>query len=195
VRGERVPAAPACGYHRYVVAHRNLTRKTYATLPDHVDEVLTQWATAAPDVDTAHLGVVARLHRVGHQLGLRSETFLAPHGLTQGEFDVLSALLRSGSADGMTPGALAAAVLVSSGGMTKRLVALEAGGWISRKRSPRDRRSVRVALTPSGRKRLKALLPGYFAAEGEVLEGMDAAERDDLADLLRELSLRLDLGR
>lgn len=164
-------------------------------LPDHVDGVLAQWASAAPDVATAHLGVVARLHRLGHQLALRAETSLEPHGLTQGEFDVLSALLRNGSADGMTPGALAAAVLVSSGGMTKRLAALEAGGWITRRRSPRDRRSVRVALTPTGRKRLTGLLPAYFAAEAEVLDALDAAQRDDLADLLRELSLRLDLGR
>jgi DNA-binding MarR family transcriptional regulator len=164
-------------------------------VPDHVDGMLMQWASVAPDVDTAHLGVVARLHRLGHQLALRSETLLEPSGLTQGEFDVLSALLRSGTADGMTPGALAAAVLVSSGGMTKRLVALEKGGWITRRRSPRDRRSVRVVLTPTGRRRLKELLPAYFAAEAQVLDGLDAAERDDLADLLRELSLRLDRRR
>jgi DNA-binding MarR family transcriptional regulator len=164
-------------------------------MPDHVDAVLGQWATAAPDVDTAHLGVVARLHRLAHQLRLRTEAVLEPHGLTQGEFDVLSALRRSGSADGLTPSALAAAVLVSSGGMTKRLATLERAGWISRERSSRDGRSVRVVLTTSGRQRLDALLPAYFAAEADVLDGLDAAERDGLADLLRELSLRLDLGR
>jgi DNA-binding MarR family transcriptional regulator len=164
-------------------------------MSDHVDAVLGQWATAAPDVDTAHLGVVARLHRLAHQLRLRTEAVLEPHGLTQGEFDVLSALRRSGSADGLTPSALAAAVLVSSGGMTKRLATLERAGWISRERSSRDGRSVRVVLTTSGRERLDALLPAYFATEADVLDGLDAAERDGLADLLRELSLRLDLGR
>jgi DNA-binding MarR family transcriptional regulator len=158
-----------------------------------VDTVLDQWAAVAPDLDTAHLGVVARLHRVGHQLRLRAESVLGRHGLTQGEFDVLSALRRSGSDEGLTPSALAAAVLVTSGGMTKRLTALERAGWISRRRSARDGRSVRVALTPSGRERLDALLPSYFAAEADVLDGLDAAERDGLADLLRELSLRLDL--
>jgi DNA-binding MarR family transcriptional regulator len=186
-------------YHRCVIARRYLTRKTSAHGPepvtDHVDGVLAQWARVAPDVDTTHLGVVARLHRLGHQLAVRAETFLEPHGLTQGEFDVLSALLRSGAADGMTPGALASAVLVSSGGMTKRLATLEKGGWVTRRRSPRDRRSVRVALTPSGRRRLKGLLPAYFGAEAEVLDGLDAAEREDLAELLRELSLRLDPRR
>jgi DNA-binding MarR family transcriptional regulator len=79
--------------------------------------------------------------------------------------------------------------------MTKRLATLEASGWISRRRSPRDGRSVRVVLTPSGRRRLDALLPAYFAAEAEVLDGLDGADRDDLAAVLRELSLRLDLGR
>jgi DNA-binding MarR family transcriptional regulator len=157
--------------------------------------MMEQWATVAPDLDTAHLGIVARLHRVAHDLRLRAEAFLGPHGLTQGEFDVLSALRRSGSDDGLTPSALAAGVLVSSGGMTKRLSALERGGWISRRPSPRDGRSVRVALTPSGRERLDALLPEYFAIEADVLDGLDAAERDGLADLLRELSLRVDLRR
>jgi len=156
---------------------------------------VAQWATAAPDLDTAHLGVVARLHRLAHQLRVRAETLLEPHGLTQGEFDVLTALRRSPADDGMTPGALAAGVLVSSGGMTKRLTALEQAGWISRRRSPRDGRSVRVVLTDSGRKRLDALLPAYFAAEAETLDGLADAERDGLADLLRELSLRLDAGR
>jgi DNA-binding MarR family transcriptional regulator len=160
-----------------------------------VDAVLGQWAEAAPDVDTAHLGVVARLHRLAHQLRQRADTVLQPHGLTQGEFDVLSALRRSGSAGGLTPSALAAALLVSSGGMTKRLATLERAGWISRERSARDARSVRVALTPSGRERLDALLPVYFATEATALDALDPDERNRLADLLRDLSLRLDLGR
>ena len=156
---------------------------------------MEQWVTAAPGVDTAHLAVVARVHRLAHQLRVRAERVLELHGLTQGEFDVLTALRRSPSADGMTPGALASGVLVSSGGMTKRLAALEQTGWITRQRSPRDGRSVRVVLTSSGRERLDALLPAYFASEAEALDGLDAAERDGLADLLRELSLRLDAGR
>jgi DNA-binding MarR family transcriptional regulator len=160
-----------------------------------VDAVLDQWSAAAPELDTVHLGVVARLHRVAHQLRQRAEAVLAPHGITQGEFDVLSALRRSGSADGLTPGQLATGVLVSSGGMTKRLAALETAGWVSRRRSARDGRSVRVVLTPSGRRRLDALLPEYFAAEADVLDGLDGSERDELAAVLRELSLRLDVRR
>jgi DNA-binding MarR family transcriptional regulator len=174
-----------------VIARRNLTRK----IPDHVDGVLEQWATVAPDLGTAHLGVVARLHRLAHHLRLRGEEILRPYGLTQGEFDVLSALRRSGNDEGLTPGALAAGMLVSSGGMTKRLVALERAGWISRHRSERDARSVRVALTPSGRERLDVLLPAYFAAEAAVLDVLDEAERDELVGLLRVLSLGLDPRR
>ena len=179
------------GYVGRVVSRQYLTSKR----SDHVDAVLDQWQASAPGLDTAHLGVIARLHRLAHQLRVRAETILAPHGLTQGEFDVLSALRRSGSADGLTPGALAGAVLVSSGGMTKRLAMLERGGWIARQRSPRDGRSVRVVLTPSGRERLDELLPAYFAAEAGLLDGFAPADREGLADVLRELSLRLDAPR
>ena len=120
---------------------------------------------------------------------------LEPHGITQGEFDVLSALRRSGGTDGLTPSALAASVLVSSGGMTKRLAALERASWISRSRSERDARSVRVALTQVGRERLDVLLPEYFAAEAAALDVLDDGQGEELADLLSILSQRLDLGR
>jgi DNA-binding MarR family transcriptional regulator len=172
-----------------VVSRQYLTRK----VPDQVDAVVRQWETAAPDVESGHLGVVARIHRLAHRMHARADAILAGDGLTQGEFDVLSALRRSAAVDGLTPTALAAAMLVSSGGMTKRLTSLERGGWIARRRSARDGRSVRVVLTDSGRERLDALLPGYFAAEAEVLEVLDDEERGQLAELLRRLSVHQDL--
>jgi DNA-binding MarR family transcriptional regulator len=174
-----------------MMSRRYLTRK----ITDQVDQVMEQWAAVRPDLDIAHLGVAARLQRLAHHLRSRAEAVLAPHGLTQGEFDVLTALRRSGSDDGLTPGVLAAGMLVSSGGMTKRLLALERAGWISRERSPRDARSVRVVLTRAGRGRIDALLPEYFAAEAAALDVLDAEERDQLAGLLRLLSLRFDQGR
>jgi DNA-binding MarR family transcriptional regulator len=174
-----------------MVARQYLTRK----ISDPVAGVLEQWAAAEPDLATGHLAVVARLHRLAHALRLRGEEVLEPYGLTQGEFDVLSALRRSSGPEGMTPSALAASVLVSSGGMTKRLASLERAGWIARSRSERDARSVRVALTPAALERLQVLLPEYFAAEADALDVLDDAQRDQLADLLRVLSQRLDLGR
>jgi DNA-binding MarR family transcriptional regulator len=160
-----------------------------------VDEVVQQWEAAAPDVETGHLGVVARIHRLANRMHVRADAVLARDGLTQGEFDVLSALRRSGAPDGLTPTALAASMLVSSGGMTKRLAALERGGWIARERSARDGRSVRVVLTESGRERLDALLPRFFAAEAEALEALDDEERVRLAELLRTLSVHQELLR
>jgi DNA-binding MarR family transcriptional regulator len=49
----------------------------------------------------------------------------ADYGLTGGEFDVLAALRRSGRPYRLTPTSLRRAVLLSSGGMTKRLAGLE----------------------------------------------------------------------
>jgi DNA-binding MarR family transcriptional regulator len=164
-------------------------------IPDHVDRIVEQWAAAAPDLDIAHVGVVARIHRLSQQMVGRSEAVLEPAGLTQGEFDVLSALRRGGGESGLTPGSLAAGMLVSSGGMTKRLAALERDGWIVRERSERDARSVRVRLTDTGRERLDALLPRYFAAEAEVLGALDDNEREQLAGLLRRLALQQELLR
>ena len=58
-----------------------------------MDAVLDQWGSAAPELDTAHLGVVARLHRVAHQLRQRAEADVLD-GLDGAGRDDLAAVLR-----------------------------------------------------------------------------------------------------
>jgi DNA-binding MarR family transcriptional regulator len=76
---------------------------------------------------------------------------------------------------------------VTSGAITQRLDRLEEKGLITRERSEDDGRAVVVTLTRAGRQALDAALPDHLATERELLDGMSAADRELLADLLRRL--------
>ena len=79
-----------------------------------------------------------------------------------------------------------------SGGMTKRLKRLEAGGLIHRTPSREDGRSSDVALTAKGRRVVEEAVAAHVRNESRMLEGLDAADRATLAKLLRKLLLRFE---
>jgi DNA-binding MarR family transcriptional regulator len=118
-------------------------------------------------------------------------TIFARHGLNGGEFDVLAALRRVGRPDRRTPTDLSGALLVTSGGMTKRLAALERRGLIRRDPDPDDGRSRFVSLTAEGRRVVDAVLPELVEHELGLLDDVDAGDRDALAGLLEMLAVTL----
>ena len=159
---------------------------------DHVDHVLGQWRREAPRLDRSPMGVIARITRLAQLLEVEQEPLLEAHGLTGGEFDVLAALRRSGRPYRLTPTALSRSLLVTSGGMTKRLSALEARGLIERRPDPADGRSSSVTLTRAGKRRFDAALEEHVENQQRLLAGLGALERAQLATLLERLAL--DLG-
>ena len=75
----------------------------------------------------------------------------AEAGLSDGDFDVLAALRRSGAPYELTPGELGATTMVTSGAVTKRIDRLERGRPGRPARSaPRTPASRRVGLTDAG---------------------------------------------
>src|SRR5919198_6684207 len=112
----------------------------------HVHHVLEQWQREAPELDRSPMGVVGRISRLAQLLQGELESVFAQHGVTGGEFDVLASLRRAGRPYRLTPTELSKALMVTSGGMTKRLAALEERELIRREPDPNDRRSTAVAL-------------------------------------------------
>ena len=96
---------------------------------DGVDRILRQWQRERPDLDTSPMGVIGRVSRLSRQLEQRLDPVFARHGLEQGLFDVLATLRRSGEPYRMRPADLAASVMLTSSGITKRLDRLEASGY------------------------------------------------------------------
>lgn len=78
----------------------------------------------------------------------------ASHQLSLAEYDVLLNL-NNAAGHRLRLGELAAAVLFSSGGLSRLLDRLERAGLVARERTPDDRRGVYATLTDAGRRRLR----------------------------------------
>jgi DNA-binding MarR family transcriptional regulator len=135
--------------------------------------------------------VAGRISRLAQLLQAELEPVFAAHGINGGEFDVLAALRRSGRPYRLTPTELSKALMVTSGGMTKRLAGLEARGLIRREPDPNDRRSTTVTLTGEGKRLVEAILPEHVANELRLLGELSSKERTLLAGLLEGLAVSL----
>jgi DNA-binding MarR family transcriptional regulator len=137
------------------------------------------------------MGVVGRISRLAQLLQAELEPIFAAHGVNGGEFDVLASLRRAGRPYRLTPTELSKALMVTSGGMTKRLTALEGRGLISREPDPNDGRSTTVSLTREGRRLVEAILPEHVENERRLLRELTNKERAELAGLLETLAVSL----
>lgn len=158
---------------------------------DHVQHVLEQWRREAPGVDRSPFAVTGRIARLAQLLETMIEPVFVANGLTGGEFDVLAALRRAGRPYRLTPTELSTALIVTSGGMTKRLKVLEARGLIRRQPDPHDGRSTTVSLMPQGRRLVEATLVEHASNEERLLDGLSANQRAELARLLETLAVSL----
>lgn len=155
---------------------------------DEVDRIVAGWTQARGDLDIAPLAVFSRISRLSRFLeSARREAFTAA-GLEGWEFDMLSALRRSGD-DALSPGELMRQTLVTSGTMTTRIDKLVARGLVSKARSPRDGRAVEVRLMPEGTARVDAAMAALLASERELLGPLGAEQEQALAATLRRLLL------
>jgi DNA-binding MarR family transcriptional regulator len=153
--------------------------------------VLEQWRRELPKLERSPFGVIGRISRLAQLLQVELEPIFAAHGVTGGEFDVLAALRRVGRPYRLTPTELSTALIITSGGMTKRLNALEGRGLIRREPDPTDRRSSAVSLTPEGKRLVEAILPEHVANEQRLLSELSTKERVELARLLETLAISL----
>lgn len=162
---------------------------------DAVDEVIAQWRRARPDLDPSPMGVIGRIARLAVATERELERVFGRYGLSGGEFDVLATLRRASGPDGVTPTELAESTMVTTGGMTKRLDALERRKLIRRDPREGDRRSVWISLTPKGHALVDDAVEAHVKNEERILSGLSKRDRDQLARLLRELALTVDTGR
>lgn len=156
-------------------------------LADHVDRLRAQWARELPDLDTEPMAILGRAFRLSNLVRPSIEETFAAYGIDRGEFDVISTLRRSGPPYRLTPTEMYASLMISSGGLTHRLIRLEKAGLVIREKSPDDGRSVLVALTPKGRDLAEEAFRADMASEQEFLKHLNRQDRDTLAALLRKL--------
>lgn len=159
---------------------------------DLVDLVISQWSAECPNQDFAAMTVVTRVFRMNAFATRNVNRSFRRYNLHQGEFDVLATLYRTGAPHAMNPQKLVEALLLTSGAMTNRLDRLEQAGLLVRNPNPDDRRGVIVSLTTEGLRVIKLVLKDYLKDLNELLDPLSAAERKQLAGLLKKLLLKHD---
>ncbi len=109
------------------------------------------------------------------------------------EFAVLSSLRKTPPPYQMRPSNLYHSTVVSSGGMTKLLKALEVRGLLERLPNPDDRRGTRVRLTSKGKTLIEQAMKATQASHKAFLErAADVVEVQELADALKRFTTVLD---
>ena len=159
---------------------------------DHVERLRAQWARELPDLDTTPMAILGRAYRLSNLVRPSIEANFASFGLDRGEFDVISTLRRSGPPYRLTPTDLYRSLMISSGGLTHRLVRLEKAGLVRREKSAEDGRSLLVVLTEEGVRRTEAAFRADMASESRFLAALDPRKSAALAGLLKELLSELE---
>lgn len=155
---------------------------------DEVDGIVAAWQRERPDLDTTPMQVLSRVTRLARHLDRARRAAFAAHALEPWEFDVLSALRRSGPPYQLSPGRLVTETLVTSGTMTNRVDRLTERGLVSREADPADRRGVQVTLTAAGRAAVDAALDELLEQERALLSSLSSGEAEALATSLRTLA-------
>ena len=117
---------------------------------DAVDQVVSDLRRWQPDLEVIGLPITGRVLRLAQYISIEREQRLAEFGLTVADFDVLATLRRRAGTDPVNVRELQHAMMLSSGGVTKRLDRLETAHLIERHPDPNDRRGVLIKLSHTG---------------------------------------------
>ncbi|STR03259.1 Multiple antibiotic resistance protein marR [Kingella potus] len=164
---------------------------------DRVDDIIAQWHAARPDLRSGlpAMALLGRLNRCNALLAPQLGKIFAEYGLNFGEFDVLATLRRAGAPFILSPTALYATLMVSSGTMTHRLKILENRGLISRLPNPDDSRSQLVQLSGAGKTLIDQAVTAHLANENALLSNLSDAEKQALDTGLRALLREWESGK
>lgn len=154
--------------------------------PDQVDHAAAADAPPLPRGVGDSLALWVVLARAARSLQEVAAVHAARHGLTLAEFGALEALYHKGP---LLVGDLQQRILVSSGGATYLVDRLQERGLVERRENPDDRRARFAVLTPAGEALMRAIFPEHARLLHEALQGVNAAERRELRELLKRVGL------
>ena len=116
------------------------------------------------------------------------ERLLAAYRLTGTGFNVLEIL--RGAHQPLQPSTIAEHMLITRGGMTKALDALERLDFVRRMPHPTDRRMLLVEITDTGTRIMNELLVRLHAAEKRWLDVLTPAEQHIFIELMGRVQAR-----
>jgi DNA-binding MarR family transcriptional regulator len=160
-----------------------------------VAAIAAQWARERPDLDPAPLLILGRIARINQLADTALRAPFAEAHLANGDFDVLAALRRAGTPYARRPVELSRSLMVTTGGITKRLDRLEGQGLIVRDDALDDGRGKLVRLTATGVTLVDRLIGLHLANERLLLSSLTPGEQEHLQTLLARLASSLETHR
>jgi DNA-binding MarR family transcriptional regulator len=159
---------------------------------DHVDWLVSQVRQERPDLDAGLVELIGRITRVNHHIDAEIAKSIERYDLRVGELTLLIALRRAGEPFQLTPTELYRAMMVTSGGATRRIDQLESRGLVQRTPHPHDRRASLIGLTPEGRRLVDEAWAHHLKRNRELFDALKPEERRTLADMLRRVLLSIE---
>lgn len=143
-----------------------------------------QW----PEVATAQLMATVALQRLGRLFEENARRTLDQFALTTTEFELLSTLRTYPPPHQLMPSELYNALLISSGGLTKVLKALETRALVVRTENKGDRRVHPVQLSATGLKLAEEAMRAVQAADRPIWEAFLESQPNNFVPALERLT-------
>ncbi|WP_102224156.1 MarR family winged helix-turn-helix transcriptional regulator [Acidimangrovimonas sediminis] len=161
---------------------------------DLTDRGIEMWAREVPELDTSGKAVTGRLLMLGEMVFERMNETTTKFGLKYTTYAIIATLRVSGPPYRLSPKALQATLLITSGGLSNLLARTEKQGLIRRMTDPEDGRGVVVELTEEGLRTATEVMPVQAEAERNLTRMFSEDERQLLIDLLRRMILINSIG-
>ncbi|MEV7599177.1 MarR family transcriptional regulator [Kitasatospora sp. NPDC089797] len=147
-----------------------------------------EFPTVDPQVET----IVQTLNRVSRRMGVAYDRQLTVLGITSAEWEVLKALVVSGSPYRLGPGELAKRLGLTPAAMTHRIDRMVAEDLVTRERDESNRVRVIIELTENGRDKWLESMRMAAVFEEELLQDVVGEERTALSALLARMLRRIE---
>ncbi|MER8182776.1 MarR family transcriptional regulator [Kitasatospora sp. NPDC094015] len=150
-----------------------------------------EFPTVDPQVET----IVSTLSRLARRMNVAYSRQLAVLGITSAEWEVLKALVISGSPYRLGPGELAKRLGLTPAAMTHRIDRMVGDGLVTRDRDEANRVRVIVELTETGRDKWLELMRMAAVFEADLLQDITAEERPALSAMLGRMLRRIEVSQ
>jgi len=150
-------------------------------------DIAAAWQRERPGVPVESIEIVTPIWRLAKLLADDRRRVLHACRVDGAALDLLSVLRRAGPPYRLTTREIAQRALVTAGAVSQRVARAERAGLVRRTAAGDGSRAVNVTLTKAGHALVERIVDQVLGREAELVRGLVAAERADLAALLDHL--------
>jgi DNA-binding MarR family transcriptional regulator len=150
-----------------------------------VADIAAAWQRERPGTPVSSVAIVTPIWRLAKLLADDRRRVLAAAGVDGATLDLLAVLRRSGPPYTLTTRDIAERTLVTAGAVSQRVARAEQDDLVTRSKGAG--RAVLVSLTEAGHAVVERTVDLVLGREADLVAGLTAAQRDQLAGLLNTL--------